>query len=355
MFKFAILLLFPSIAFAANVKDYGAICDGINDDTAAIQTTIDENNLIEFPAGKCFISNTLKINKSVVLRGVSRQLSGLKWTDISMNGVEIITNAQVQIQQMAFHASLNAVAGNSVHITGDTVNAFSTIKDCMFVGGWNQFYTTAAYAWILDGNYHYGYVNAGIVVRNTFNADWGDSTIVNSVMSGGGPNSTSIYQISSGGLRIVNNKLLGGAYAYRWQFNGNEVTSDLIISNNSIENQTVAAMRFGTNTSISFANIVIDGNQFMNQPIVIAMDSANRFMSRVVINDNSMSVVSQYGIILTNVEDFVVSDNQITGINGSFNGIAIGANSQNGRVDGNRTKGFATGIVNNSLSTTVSN
>jgi hypothetical protein len=336
----------------ACVTDYGAACDGVTDDTLAIQATIDANQLIEFPVGKCFITSQLTIDKPVVMQGVSRHLSGIKWTDTNMNGLVITTNTGVDIKQMSFHAPLNATGGNSVYLTGDTVNAFSTIKDCMFVGGWNQFNTLAAFAWILDGNYHYGYVNTGVNVRNTYNADWGDSTITNSVFSGGAANSTSIYQCSSGGLRIVNNKLLGGAYAYRLWFSDNEVTSDLIIANNSIENQIVAAMRFGTaNHGATFANIVINSNQFMNQPIVIGMDNQHRFMSRIVIDGNSMSVVDNYGIILTNVEDFVVSNNQITGA--GVNAISIGAASQNGKVTGNRHKGFSVGIVNNSTSTVI--
>lgn len=338
----------------ANVKDYGAVCDGVTDDTLAVQAAIDDDQLIEFPIGKCIITAPLCINKPVVIRGVGRYLSTLKHLNTNMNMLNITTDGGVDIKNMAFSAPMNATGGHVIHLTGDTVNAFSTIKDCLFYGGWNQFYTTAAYAWILDGNYHYGYVNTGIQVRNTYNADWGDSTVTNTVMSGGGVNSTSIYQSSSGGLRIVNNKLLGGAYAYRYAPTGDELTSDLIIANNSIENQTVAAMRFTTaNQGAVLANIVINANQFMNQPIVVAMDSPHRFMSRIVISDNSMSVVSQYGIILTNVEDFVVSNNQITG-NG-VNGIAIGSASQNGKVTGNRTKGFSTGIVNSSSSTVVIN
>jgi Pectate lyase superfamily protein len=354
----AIVALVSFSVHAANVKDYGALCNGITDDTQAIQATINANQLIEFPIGRCLITSPLTVNKAVVIQGVSRQLSFLMWTS-SISGLMINTADSVDIRRMGFQAPLNATSGNSIQLTAPStkVNSLSSIKDSAFIGGWNQVYTEAAYVWVLDGNYHYGYVNTGVTVSNTFNGDFGDSTIVNSVMSGGGPSSTSIYQTSSGGLRIINNKLLGGAYAYRLIYNSNQTTGDFIFTSNSVENQTSYALSFATatGTSVPFANIVINDNQFMNQPIVIGMDSGTRFMSRMVINDNSMSVVKNYGIILTNVEDFIVANNQITAAPSAINGIAIGTASQNGKVNGNRTKGFAVGIVNSSASTVVVN
>jgi hypothetical protein len=340
----------------ACVTDYGACCDGVTDDTAAIQATIDANDLIEFPVGTCLISSPLTINKPVVIQGVGRFLSTIKYTNTTMNGLVINTNVGVDIKDIGFSAPLNATAGDIIHLTGPVSNYFSTFKNTVFNGGWNQINTESAYAWTLDGSYHYGYVNTGVTVRNTHNADWGDSTITNSVMSGGGVNSTSVYQVSSGGLRVTNNKFLGGAYAYRLYFANGEQTCDLIYTGNSVENQTVAAMRFGAlNNGATFYNIVINSNQFSNQPIVIAMDHATRFMTRIVIVGNSMSVVLQYGIILTNVEDFVVGNNQITAADGAVIGISVGASSQNGKVTGNRTKGFTTGISNSSASTVVIN
>jgi hypothetical protein len=357
--KYLFLFILSFNAYAANVKDFGALCDNINDDTSEIQEAVnavqETRGRLDFPAGYCRISGTINISKSIALVGEGRQGSFIIWNNTTMTGFNIVTNEKVNIEKLTFIAPNNATAGSIISLTGgSTTNAFSTIKDSQFVGGYNQFTTQSAYAWILDGNYHYGYVNAGVVVDNNYNSDWGDSTIVNSVMSGGGPNSTSIIQLSSGGLRVNNNKLLGGAYAYRMWLSGNEYTSDLIFIGNSIENQTVSALAFGTsNNGAIFANIVINGNQFMNQPTVINMGNNHRFMSRIVIDGNSMSVVSQYGIVLTNIEDFVITDNQITGISGALNGIAVGVNSQNGKLSGNRTKAFATGVVNNSVSTVV--
>jgi hypothetical protein len=354
-----LLLAFSVNAPGAELSAYGAVCDGSNDDTVAIQAAINDvqsqRGVLDWPVGFCKISATLNISDAITIRGKGRQSSGIRWTDDALTGISIKTDRGVVIERMQFSAPMTATNGAMIKVEGDTAaNVLSIFRDNTFIGGFNQIQTVSAYIWTIDTNYHYGYQNTAVIVQNTFNVDYGDSSIQNSIFSGGGPLSTSILQYSSGGLRVTNSKLLGGLNAYRLYLSAGAVTSDLIFVGNSVENQIGTALQFGTaGGNATFANIVITDNQFMNQPIVIGMDSPTRFMSRMTINDNSMSVVARYGIIGTNIEDFIISDNQISGIAGALNGIAIGSNSQNGRVSANRTKAFATGIVNNSVSVNV--
>lgn len=58
-----------------NVKDYGAVGDGITDDTAALQYAIDQNEYLFLPKGYYRITDTLHLKANTKLIGVAQGLS----------------------------------------------------------------------------------------------------------------------------------------------------------------------------------------------------------------------------------------------------------------------------------------
>src|SRR5689334_18036448 len=64
-------LLLTGMLHAASVKDYGAIGDGIADDTAALQRAINAktSGILSFPAGTYKISSTLAVRSNVTYQG----------------------------------------------------------------------------------------------------------------------------------------------------------------------------------------------------------------------------------------------------------------------------------------------
>lgn len=69
-----------------NVKDYGAVGDGVHDDTAAIQAAIDTGGLIFFPVGTYAFTNVVIGKQGVRLVGASKYLTKLLHTG---NGIAI--------------------------------------------------------------------------------------------------------------------------------------------------------------------------------------------------------------------------------------------------------------------------
>jgi hypothetical protein len=83
-----------------SVKDFGAVGDGVTDDTAAIQAAVDatpKGTTIYFPAGTYAVSDAITINKPLVVRGAGpgsfvEDTGGayLKQTDNTKNGFTLV-------------------------------------------------------------------------------------------------------------------------------------------------------------------------------------------------------------------------------------------------------------------------
>lgn len=75
----------------ANVLDYGAVGDGITDDTSAIQTALDANDYIWFPAGTYLVSSTIRASRVVNINGESDAVLKAKsgFTGISITKVGV--------------------------------------------------------------------------------------------------------------------------------------------------------------------------------------------------------------------------------------------------------------------------
>jgi len=101
----------------------------------------------------------------------------------------------------------------------------------------------------------------GMKIENDAAGDAGDSTIVNSVFDNALSTSTiyCIYQVSSGGLKIIGNKFLHHGWGYVGNFDAN--TSILLIEGNSFENYGTGGVDISENGA-TFNKAIINGNQF---------------------------------------------------------------------------------------------
>lgn len=103
---------------AASVTDYGAVGDGITDDTAAVQAAADDNNCIYFPPGTYLVENLLVDDRETFcMSGAGAGRSTLKLRDDDgLGGTGQIINftdvIKVKIHDLGFHGNYdNSKAG----------------------------------------------------------------------------------------------------------------------------------------------------------------------------------------------------------------------------------------------------
>lgn len=337
------------------LADFGKL--GVGNDATIFQAAIDFvkgtiNTLVIEPNTTVALGTTgVTVSAGVTIRGSNRDRCFITWTGTTMTAITVTTPDSCQFENLYFAGPNSCTAGGAISLSGSggVANSFSKINNCRFSKGWNQVYAPDAYAWEITGNYFSGAVNAGVYFGNTTAVDDGDSTIERNVFSNLGASASSVYQTSSGGLRLLNNKMNGGLYGYFLALDASAVTSILLITGNSIENQTHSGIVLNNSAgSGGFSQVTIMGNQFGYQPYPINCLDPDTFNTTMVIMANVIvcgsAATTVAAITVTATPKCIVSHNVISGSGSTVEGILIGSSSTDCQVQGNVITGCATNI-----------
>jgi hypothetical protein len=174
---------------------------------------------------------------------------------------------------------------------------------------------------------------AGVNIQNTNNSDSGDSCISDCFINTGVTAGYGIYHQSSGGLKVVNNKLLGGSSGYVLAWVGS-TSADILLSNNSIEDTTNFGIYFSRASGTgSVGSVCVTGNE-INCPNGIETDTSG-VLTLLNITGNVINVQSTSGqcIVLNNVSNFIIGPNVHNGQGGgSPVGISTTSTCSNGKI-----------------------
>ena len=206
-----------------SVKDYGAVGDGVTDDTAAIQAAItavgsSNNGKIIFPAGIYKISAELSITSPVILCGDGPKASVIRQTSATANGLNFNFSSLVQGGGL-FDLSVEAGAGwitSGFQGTGSTgIGIRVKNSNGKFVAknyGVHNFNTSVSvngcyYTWWSDAEHLYATTSTLVIDTNdglstgTLGAgnSFTDSKYSNFGFTGTNTNSVGIKLLASGG------------------------------------------------------------------------------------------------------------------------------------------------------------
>lgn len=252
-----------------NVLDYGAIGNGVANDTSALQAAINAaaaaKRTLYVPAGT-YLYTTLTISDEITVIGDGNG-SALKTTQTFNGGITVTTRWPVTFERLALTAVGPQTAGALLTLNASTFETgLATFRNVTFANYYIGLRFLRAATWnIYDCYFESAGVDAGstsVWIQNDQNPDSGDSSIIGSVFYYSNNVGTHIRQISSGGTKIIGNKFLFGACHYRMVLAAGANTYDLIFANNSSEFASDGNMIFDAGSGATWANIQVQNNQY---------------------------------------------------------------------------------------------
>jgi hypothetical protein len=307
-----------------SVKDFGAVGDGVTDDTAAIQAAIDAVSSVEFPAGYTFVTsgNTIGSNKTLVINGtVLLKAASPIGAKMFVNDNQVGGNTNIKM------LGDGVLDGNKANQTGVTDTVWHTLVDID-----NCDYFEFAVAKI-TGNYFPIAVTAGnttgaVYIRNSDYVSVHDSLATDYGRE-------AFWCETCNESSMTNLKGVGGTDSWSVvQFSGNRNIASNIYANNA----GAAGASFDiTNSTIS--NVVNYNNRFQNgvnfghSGIPASYSTATN-----IVSINAAIGSTNAGIqVAASTVGFVLDGFQVSGSAGP--GVRVSDGSDNIRISG----GISTG------------
>lgn len=361
-----------------SVKDFGAVGNGVADDTAAMQSAHNTGKIVFYPAGRYKFSSLTIASGGIIGVGKATILDTIDTTSgdvITYTGAD---NTGLLVNELGavfrdFYLRANTYsqksggAGIKLNPGTTTENYTSTFDGLTIRNIPICIYTTNSSFITIQRCYFAFFTQYGVYEDNDVAvfADNGDNTICGNwffVTTANQPNAIGIMYRGGGG-RIVNNKITNGYVGVR--ISPLRSTSIVLVEGNSIENQAYCCVEFETPAgapATAFSQVVISGNQLnANQPASIGavyIAPTAYQLETVNVSGNICQVFgsTSNGIDIRNVNKFLVSGNVLTGGVGAsstgYRGIFVSSSAANGRIVGNRIRGFTQeAILNQSTST----
>jgi len=342
-----------------NVADYDEGTDTLN-----IQAAIDDaeavNGRVFVPSGTYTITSALTITASIEIFGASRSATIIQTASTTINIFDINAAGPIIIKNLTIQNTGGGgtpTDGAGIYVAApSTNNGFSRFDNLQINGMYRGIYFVEAALWTVSDCYIVNNILEGINVSNVYSADTGDSTITRCVFDNSDTSGTyAIHQLSSGGLRIINNKILGHQWGYFLDILSGVTTSILLIEGNSIENYATSGIHLTESSGGTFLRIIIDGNQITSakgEGINIGEGSGE--LTNFIISDNIITIgANEFGIVLNDGDNFIISGNEIYGANSGDVGIGISSGCANGFVYGNLIYNCATKVGNSSTTTAL--
>ena len=332
---------------SVNPRDppFNAAGDGITDDTAALQAAVSYaigiSDEVYLPSGFYLIRSAIQVNGPLTFRGLNEEQSVILLGNPAAGGFNVTTKAPCHLEKLCIAGMAVGSAGAGITVApsngSNTESTFYRINIGRANIGFD--FESAAY-WKVDSCAVFGWTAHGVVIKDTARVDAGDNSITNCLFLKNGPGGAAVYQESSSGLRLVNNKMLGGDYGYFMFLKVGSTTCDLIISNNSIEGQRLSGVfMINAVSGVVYLNAIVAGNEFEGQAEAIWIEDTGSqpWLLGLTLTGNDINIPGVGGVAmdLNGVSGPAISGNYMRSNGGTTYGIVLREQTQNGSTGTN--------------------
>jgi hypothetical protein len=362
-----------------SVKDFGAVGDGVTDDTAAMTAAHATGKVVFYPKGDYKFSTISFSGGGLVGEGATTRLlsSSTNTSDlITFTGVGTGAATGDAVPYFAnFYISVPTYstksAGAAIRLMPSQANPSNNVLFFPYFENIHIRNVPSGIVWdntalvtVKDCKFFF-YTGTAISSANTNAPDQGDNHIYgNTFYNGLGFNQgTALYIPSGGGLYFTNNKINGGLKGVHVKplFTGS--TSIFNIAANSLENiSTGYGVHFeygNASAGVQVSQVQITGNQFANNYYGVFFDNGAGtafYWTTIAITGNTFLVndSSHQPITLQSGRDFCIAGNTFDktgGVGGTA--ITIGALAAEGKILQNARYSFTSYVSNSSASAFV--
>lgn len=366
-----------------SVKDFGAVGDGVTDDTAAMQAAHDTGKMVFYPVGVYLFSSITITSggiwgegKETILKTTDTSTGNvIEYGGIDPTGLLINTNGGLFKDftlTAATAAQKSAGAGIAViqnFASPPNAENYLTICDGLYVRNIPTGLSFELASFFSVTNCYFAFCSiAGIYTDMdsvTFQ-DNGDNHIIGNYFftnAATSPSGRGIWY-RSGGARIIGNKVNGGQIGI--DINPLRGTSIAIVEGNSVENQTGGAIRgyigsdfvaAGASDGFSFLQFI--GNQIGGYNLTGPAISVDSYASdpkfySCTISDNLIYNPQNYNaraIDIRQVDRFLVSNNFVDNSAAGYGSLFVASTATSGLVTRNQFLRASTNNILNSSTT----
>lgn len=325
---------------------FGPVIYG-TDDTAALQLAITSAALTGSeafgPAGGYLITSPLLVTGQMALRGVMRgsylypsqiptanRGTVIFVTGQVSDGIDINTDSPVTVERLMMRASPGVTGGAMIRSNANlSLNIGVTIRDVFMWEPYVGIDFENSVSFTVDNCFIQSNTGAAIICRDTDAPGSGDCTIINSTISQN-TSGTGINVLTTGGMRIINNKISSGVYAVLVQIGPASTASPFVCNDNSFEGSSSGNIVIGSFSGTpTFGGGSISGNEMYGpQSCIVVSGTSVGLLSQIAITGNYFQNNAAAGLVtLQNATRFIFSGNVLAGA-ASSTGVSCGASAE---------------------------